>query len=112
MNHAYLTSTLNCGQLQAPADLILGKEPSAPIGQEVDGEFSGSQGDEYEDGCLLGCCAMMMEAVSTSETSVNIYWTRRRNIREDSHLQETDGFRIVFPNGAVVAGLLLWSRAG
>jgi hypothetical protein len=22
------------------------------------GENSGSHGDEYEDGCLLGCCAM------------------------------------------------------
>jgi hypothetical protein len=30
--------------------------------------------------------AMMMEAVSTSETSVNCYQTTRRNIPEDSHL--------------------------
>jgi hypothetical protein len=30
--------------------------------------------------------ALMMEAVSTSETSVNIYQTTRRNIPEDSHL--------------------------
>jgi hypothetical protein len=30
--------------------------------------------------------AMMMEAVSTSETSVNFYQTTRRNIPEDSHL--------------------------
>jgi hypothetical protein len=22
------------------------------------GEISGSHGDEYEDGCLLGCCAV------------------------------------------------------
>jgi hypothetical protein len=29
----------------------------------------------------------MMEAVSTSETSVNFYETARRNIPEDSHLQ-------------------------
>jgi hypothetical protein len=29
----------------------------------------------------------MMEALSTSETSVNIDHTRRRNIPEDSHLQ-------------------------
>jgi hypothetical protein len=28
----------------------------------------------------------MMEAVSTSETSVNLYQTTRRNIPEDSHL--------------------------
>jgi hypothetical protein len=31
--------------------------------------------------------AMMMEAVSTSETSVSIYQTTRRNIQEDG-LQE------------------------
>jgi hypothetical protein len=30
--------------------------------------------------------AMMMEAVGTSETSVNFYQTTRRNIPEDSHL--------------------------
>jgi hypothetical protein len=29
---------------------------------------------------------LMMEAVSTSKTSVNIYQTARRNIPEDSHL--------------------------
>jgi hypothetical protein len=28
----------------------------------------------------------MMEAASTSETSVNLYQTTRRNIPEDSHL--------------------------
>jgi hypothetical protein len=47
-----------------------------------------------EDDCLLGCCAfnfmaiiaLMMEATSTSETSVNFYQTTRRNIAEDSHL--------------------------
>jgi hypothetical protein len=31
--------------------------------------------------------ALMMEAVSISETSVNFYQTTRRNIPEDSHLQ-------------------------
>jgi hypothetical protein len=31
--------------------------------------------------------SLMMEAVSTSETSVNIYETARRSIPEDSHLQ-------------------------
>jgi hypothetical protein len=31
---------------------------------------------------------LMMEAVSTSETSVNFYDTTRRNIPEDSHLQK------------------------
>jgi hypothetical protein len=29
---------------------------------------------------------LMMEAASTSETSVNFYQTTRRNIPEDSHL--------------------------
>jgi hypothetical protein len=47
-------------------------------------EISGSHGGEYEDGCLLGCCTLMMEAASTSETSVNIYHTTRRTIPEDS----------------------------
>jgi hypothetical protein len=32
---------------------------------------------------------MMMEAVSTPETSVNFYQITRRNIPEDSHLQAT-----------------------
>jgi hypothetical protein len=31
--------------------------------------------------------ALMVEAVSSFETSVNIYQTARRNISEDSHLQ-------------------------
>jgi hypothetical protein len=43
--------------------------------------ISGSYGDEY--GSLLRCCAVMMEAVSTSETSVNLYQVTRRNIPED-----------------------------
>jgi hypothetical protein len=30
--------------------------------------------------------ALMMEAVSTSETSVNIYQTKWHNIPEDSHI--------------------------
>jgi hypothetical protein len=50
-------------------------------------EFSGSHSGEYEGGCLLGCCALMMEAASTSETSVNFYQTTQRNNPEDSHLQ-------------------------
>jgi hypothetical protein len=65
----------------------------------------------FENGCLLGCCivqsgrrlpmfqrfllppsswrwviALMMEATSTSETSVNFYQTTRHNSPEDSHL--------------------------
>jgi hypothetical protein len=47
-------------------------------------EISGSHGDEYEDGCLPGWSAvyqaLMMEAVRTSETSVNFYKTAWRNI--------------------------------
>jgi hypothetical protein len=77
------------------------------------GETSSSHGGEYEDDCLLGCCAVQsgrnlpkfqrfwclhhqgddalialtMEAVSISETSVNLYQTTLRNIPEDSHLK-------------------------
>jgi hypothetical protein len=65
------------------------------------GEISGSHGGEYEDDCLLGCCApcslvevyqrasiirliaLMMEAASASET---FYQTTRRDNPEDSHL--------------------------
>jgi hypothetical protein len=46
-----------------------------------------------EDGYLLGCCAMysalMMDAASTSETSVKFYQITRRNNTEDSHLHHT-----------------------
>jgi hypothetical protein len=35
---------------------------------------------------LRAIIALMMEAASTSETSVNFYQTTRRNIPEDSHL--------------------------
>jgi hypothetical protein len=60
------------------------------------------QGYKYtnEDGSLLGCSAevlaasiiramitLMMEAASTSETSVNFYQTTRRYNPEDSHLR-------------------------
>jgi hypothetical protein len=34
--------------------------------------------------------ALMMEAVSISETSVNCYQTTRRNIQEESHVQRED----------------------
>jgi hypothetical protein len=37
------------------------------------------------DDWLLGYCPLMMKAVSTSQTSVNFYQTRR-NILEDNHL--------------------------
>jgi hypothetical protein len=43
-----------------------------------------------EDRCVLGCyalaIALMMEAVSTFETSVNFYQTTQRNNLEESHL--------------------------
>jgi hypothetical protein len=51
-------------------------------------EISGSYGGEYEDECLLECCVLMMEAASTSETSVNFYQTTQRNIPEDSHFKK------------------------
>jgi hypothetical protein len=40
-----------------------------------------------EDGCLLGCSALMMEAAGTSETLVNFYQTTRRYNPEDSHVR-------------------------
>jgi hypothetical protein len=77
-------------------------------------EISGSNDGEYEDNCLLGCCAavwsvssllafqthllppsaglswamaLMLEVASASETSVNFYEaTSSNNIPEDSHL--------------------------
>jgi hypothetical protein len=55
-------------------------------------EISGSHCGENEDGCLLGCCALMMEAVITSEASENFYQTTRRNNPEDSHLQSAEFF--------------------
>jgi hypothetical protein len=45
-------------------------------------------GDRMEDGVAgVEMFALMMEAASTSETSVNFYRTTRRNNPEDSHLQ-------------------------
>jgi hypothetical protein len=59
--------------------------------QVLQGEISGSNGGDYDDGCLLGCCAVLsgliMEAASTSETSVNVYHNTRRNNPEYSHFQ-------------------------
>jgi hypothetical protein len=49
-------------------------------------QISGSGGGEHEDDNLLGYCALMMEAVSTYETSVNFYETTQRNIPEGCHL--------------------------
>jgi hypothetical protein len=39
---------------------------------------------------IMRVIALMMEAASTSETSVNFYETSRRNFPQDSHLQMTD----------------------
>jgi hypothetical protein len=36
--------------------------------------------------CIIRAIALMIEAVSTYETSVNFFQTTRRNIPEDSHL--------------------------
>jgi hypothetical protein len=57
----------------------------------------GSHGGEYEDGCLLGCSAVMMEAVRTSETLVNFNQTTRRYNPEDSH-QSVDCSILLLPN--------------
>jgi hypothetical protein len=51
-------------------------------------EISDSHGGEYEDVFWdVPADALMMEAASTSETSVNLYQTTRRNIPEDNHLR-------------------------
>jgi hypothetical protein len=47
-------------------------------------EISGSHGGECEDDGLLGCYALIMEVVSTTEMSVNFYDTTRRNLLQDS----------------------------
>jgi hypothetical protein len=54
------------------------------------GEISGSYGDEYEGGCLRGCCGvitLMIEAVSCSETSVSIYHTAPYPRRQSSSVE-------------------------
>jgi hypothetical protein len=58
-----------------------------------EGQILGSHSDKYEDSEMLLrvvwrlAIALMMEAVSISETSVSIYQTTRRNIPEDNHLR-------------------------
>jgi hypothetical protein len=49
-----------------------------------------------EDGCLLGCSAVL--AASTSETLVNFYQTTRRNNLEDSHLHTRRHENLKFHN--------------
>jgi hypothetical protein len=55
--------------------------------------ISGSHGGEYEDVAI----ALMMEAVSISETSVNFYKTTQHSIPEDSHLHSQQLFSKKFP---------------
>jgi hypothetical protein len=55
--------------------VFLDVEPCALV--DTDRRFTGA----------YGAVALMMEAVSTSEASVNIYQTTRRNNQEDSHLR-------------------------
>jgi hypothetical protein len=59
--------------------------------EKQEGEISGSHSSEYEDDCLLGCCAMypgdISEVLGASEISVNFYQTAQRNIPEDSNLK-------------------------
>jgi hypothetical protein len=55
-------------------------------------EISGSHGGEYDVWGLLGCfrgayCLPHLEAVRTSETSVNFNVMTRRYIQEDSELR-------------------------
>jgi hypothetical protein len=54
-----------------------------------------------EDGvapCRLVDVYLMVEVVSTSETSVNFHQTTWRNIPEDSHLQDEDILLILYCN--------------
>jgi hypothetical protein len=54
-----------------------------------DTEIFCSHGDEYERSLLppsFRQITLMMEAVSSSETSINIYQSTRHNIPENSHL--------------------------
>jgi hypothetical protein len=70
------------------------------------GEVSGSHGDEYEDGCLLGCCdkfmALMMEAVTISQTSVDFVQTSCRNITQHNQCHVSS---YSLQNKGVAAGL-------
>jgi ribosomal protein L18E len=52
-------------------------------------EISGSHGGEYAS--IIRAIALMMEAPSTSETSVNFYQITRRNNPEDSDLLDSRG---------------------
>jgi hypothetical protein len=70
------------------------------------GKISGCRGSEYDDDCLLGCCAiirlMMMEAASTSEMLVNFCQTTWCNILEESSSTEIYIHKIVTINSDVI----------
>jgi hypothetical protein len=68
---------------------------AGPIPNFMKNQFShsyvmicGAYGSEYEDGCLLGCSTVTMEAVQTSEP-VNLYQSTWRYNPEDSHLHSS-----------------------
>jgi hypothetical protein len=54
--------------------------------QPVKNFASDTDHQRFEDGCLLGCSALMIEAVHTSETLVNSYQSTRRYNTENSYL--------------------------
>jgi hypothetical protein len=47
----------------------------------------------------------MMEAASTSETSVNFYQTTQRNNQENSHLQILESLEVLFHDWIVSSGM-------
>jgi hypothetical protein len=49
-------------------------------------EILDSHTGDYEDDSLLTLTVLMMETVSTTETLVNFYETKRRCVPEDCHL--------------------------
>jgi hypothetical protein len=58
------------------------------MGKKIVCEISGFKGGEYENGCLLGkVIVLIMEAASTSETSVNFYQTIWSKNLKDNHLK-------------------------
>jgi hypothetical protein len=59
-----------------------------------------SHGSKYEDGCLLGCCIMMMEAAGTAKMLIN-YQTALHNNPEDSYLHVKECFLRVQENRRV-----------
>jgi hypothetical protein len=62
----------------------------------------GSQGDEYEDDCLLGCCTSGNGGSSSSETSVITYQTTWCSIPEGSHLHCNETLGIFLTTWATI----------